>query len=265
MKRISLLLLTLLLALALTGCQLAQEEEAVNEDRLAGLNMVLKTEWLPDEPNRSEPHEVDGEPFLILWKTNEQGELCISNQCSECFSGTHLAVKNTDEGDENTLIGALYIDQSRIPAGATLMLESVYQRADGSLYAINSGSNFGGMLAGLSHSRTERRTITDAQGNRRSVSTSIQLDVREGDPIASATLIALDEQNQVLSRYPLGEESDLSLSPNAAWALLVETLQDGATRRTAFNAPFDNTSFEVRLPGENGICRVKSYYISQPR
>ncbi len=260
MKKISFLLLALLTALALAGCQLAIEEESISADRFAGINVVLKTGWNPDEPSRSEPHEVDGYPFLIALRTDENGESYIASDIGECFSEAHVAIKTTDEGEEYSLTGVLYLEQSKIPTGATLMLESVYQREDGSLYAVSTGSNYGGHLTGLGYDRTDSHTFTDEKGEKRGETTTLHLDVREGAPIESAVLIAFSAENEVLSRQPLDDE-DLTVSPDAAWALLVETLTDGSTRRTAFNAPFDDTSFEVHLPGENGMCGVRTYRI----
>lgn len=250
----------LLIALTLSGCQLAMEEKEATPDRFVGLSVRLTD---TSDFDRSEPHEVDGQRLIVPMETNEQGETMILSDSGEWFSDVHLSLHTRDSGEERRFEGTLYVCPELIPSGVLLKAEEVYQRPDGSLYAVNGGHNYSGHLGGLKIEIDQSRTVTDSEGNETTDSCIVTLRVEEEAHVLSAELIEMDAANQEIARHALESQEEIRLSPQAEWALLTENLADGSARRTALNRPFNETYnetyIEIRRPNEQGVCAPVSY------
>lgn len=254
----SVLVLLLTIALLTGGCQLAREDlETPSADRFAGLNVKLISAY---GESRIEPHEIDGYALTIPLTQEENGSYVVGGDIGECFGETHLAIKDTEaEGREYSISAKMYLCVEQIPQNAYLAMESVYQRPDGTLYAVDTGGNYSGNIAGLTHERTEKSKQTDENGETRSESMHVRLELVKAVPATTVLLIEMNEKNEEITRKTLGEENIVPLSSDAAWALVEEHLEDGTVRRTAVNQPFDEAVVSVCLPGENGICRPVDY------
>lgn len=266
-NRLRLPALMLALALTLGGCRLAREEIAAQgADRFVGLNVVLtKDPWQDDVP-RSEPHELDGAALIIPSRYDgETNESYIGAEFGDCFADVHQGVHVTDDSVSYSISAKMYVCDDQRPEGGILRLESVYQRPDGSLYAIDAGSSYSGTLAGLGYTCSERSTVTGPDDKISDVSTSVQLDIVAGDPAVSAVLIEMDSDSAEIRRETLGDARDLILSSGAAWALLEERLEDGSVRRTACNPPFEDAVVRVLRSGGDGICVMEEYYLNSAK
>lgn len=260
MRKAKYAVLALLLTLALLtcGCQLAREDlETPSADRFAGLNVKLVSAY---GESRVEPHEIDGYALIMPLTQDEDGSYVAGGDIGECFGETHLAIKDTEsEGREYSISAKMYLCVEQLPQNAYLAMESVYQRPDGTLYAVDTGGNYSGSIAGLTHERTEKSSQTDENGKAYSESMHVRLELVKADAASSVLLIEMNENNEEITRRTLGEETIVPLSSDTAWALVEEHLEDGTVRRTAVNQPFDEAAVSVCLPGENGICRPVDY------
>ena len=263
MKRNNVALWALLIALALllSGCALAREEmEPEAKDRFVGLNILIESG--DNYTDRNEPHELDGQSMYCAMVYDENGEHHVGSDLTECFANAQLAVNVTDEESEYSMSAELYIYPEQIPRDAFIRCEHIYQRSDGSLYAINTGNNFGGILTGWAYKVSESYSATAPDGTISGETISLHVKIVGCVPSRSATLIEMDDANTELRRQPLDEESYVSVSTDASWVLVEEHLLDGTTRRTAMNAPFDQSEITTYLEGEQGLCLPKSYYVT---
>lgn len=259
-KWIVLAALALCMAL-LTGCQLALKENSDQTDRFAGLSVRLTGS---SDYDRYEPHEVDGQVMIVPLGTNETGETFVMSDFGEWFSDVHLHVNSTDEGEEYTISGTLYVCDELIPSGVILKAEEVYQRPDGSMYAVNGGHNYSGHLSGLKIDINQSRTATDTEGKKSSESCTVTLRVEKAEHVILAELLEMDADNQEISRHILNDQFEIPLSAETEWVLLHETLKDGSVRRTAFNAPLEEENIVIRIPNELGVCVPHGYRLVPP-
>ena len=251
------IILALVCAVMLTGCQLALQEKEEVRDRFVGLSVRLTDS---NDFDRSQPHEVDGQKLIILIETNEMGETMIMSDCGEWFSDVHLSLHTKDSGEERRIEGTLYVCEELI-----LNAEEVYQRADGSLYAVSGGHNYSGHLSGLKIEIDQSHTVTDSEGKKKTESCTVTLRIEKEARVVSAELIEMNAANQEITRHTLDTQLDVWLSAEADWALLQETMADGTVRRTAVNRPFEEADIEIRRANEQGVCVPRSYRVNSVR
>lgn len=263
-KKIRIVLLVLCVCAALSGCRLALDEQTRASDRFVGFSVLLRDAF-SDSPSvdRRLPHEVDGR-LLIVFTASENDQTYVASESDEWFSDVRLHVKTTEAGEEYFLSGSLYVWEEQFPSNLILEVEHVYQREDGSLYAVDNGSNYSGMLSGLEIKISEDVQTTDMDGKSLSLFCEATLSVVGYDPPASARLIEISADGETTAVHALSEGTEIWLSPDAEWVLLEETLSNGSVRRTALNAPLDETGFELFWPEENGVCVPTSYTLRQP-
>ena len=140
-----------------------------------------------------------------------------------------------------------------------LSMEHVYQREDGTLYAVDCGSNYSGALDGLGLKISETHTETDVSRKKTSVTTTVKLNVEYDEPTVSAVLIEMRGTDTELHRHALSGEKEIWLSSEAEWALIEEMLADGSTHRTAVNGPLGGQSVEIRTVNSSGVCVPHTY------
>lgn len=264
-RRTAAVLLVLSLCMLPTGCQLALDREDSAPDRFVGFSVRL-TDPFSDDPatDRRQSHEVDGQK-LIIFTSTENGETFIASDAGEWLGDVHMHVKTTDESEQYLLSGVLSVCEEAIPSGCILQAEHVYQRSDGSMYAVKGGSSFSGSLGGLEIRVSESSKITGSDGSARELFCEVTLTVEADLPLISARLTEIGEDGVPLAAHDLtGTEKEIWLSPEAEWALLEETMKDGSVRRTAVNAPLDEATVELLLPEENGILIPFSCTLRRP-
>lgn len=260
-KYISAALLCLMLLTLLSGCRLALEANDAQPDRFVGFSIRLEDPFA-DDIDRSVPHEIDGQP-LIIFIAEENGETYVSSDSGEWLSDVHMHVKSSDEGEEHLLSGTLNICDHKIPSGFILSAEHVYQRPDGSLYAVNGGSSYSGHLSGLEIKVNEESKITDYAGKTVSALCEVTLTVASCGELLSARLVEMNDSNTPIADHPVGEPEEIQISSAAHWVLLEETLSDGSLRRSALNAPLDGQTFELLIPDQSGVAVPHSYTLLQ--
>lgn len=278
MKKNNCLLLAMLMAVALllSGCQLALEDGSARQDRFVGVNVVLMRdhEEYSDAPQR--PHEPNGYLLSLLHSIDDEGAPHIGTEVDEHFNDVHVSYKSSTQGDQfdaesanhadtYAISGTLYIEEAMLPDAPVLSLENVYQRSDGTLYAIeeNSMGKYAGSLDGLTLTISQDSRVTDG-AYQVGETVRIEVNVRAAVPAASIVLIEMDENNMELRRQTLGEIFDVSVAADTAWALIEERLVNGAVRRTALNLLPREAFATVLLPGEDGVCLPVTYTLDIP-
>ncbi len=266
-RKWTIMLLMAVVSLTLSGCRLALPEKTVSKDRFVGFSVILSsgTNAYDKDGNyfdRRVPHEVDGELLIKNITTNPNGDVCVGAEHSDWFTHLHngMHIKD-DDHEEYTIEGTLYLCKEMLPANPILICEYVYQREDGTLYAVDMGSNYSGHLDGMGLSASESWTETDENGLKKSFTTSVKLDVRYDEAVVSAELIEMRGTGEALARHAMAEADEIWISQAAEWALIEETLKDGSVQRTAVNGPLDGQFFEARRVNDTGICVPMTYTI----
>ena len=262
-KRMAVWGLLAALCLCLSGCRMALEDQSAPPDRFVGFSVLLEGH-VPANPemDRSLPHEVDGQT-LIVYTVEEGEDTYAMSDSGEWLGDVHVHFKSTDEGDEHYIRGTLYICNELLPGGLVLKAEQVYQRADGSMYAVNGGNNYSGHLDGLEIKVSESRRVTGPDGQAQGELCEATLTVTGCERVISAALVEMNGAGERLAAHPLAETEEIWFSEEADWALLEETLADGTIRRTAVNAPLDGETVEIRIPDEIGVCIPHGYTLRQ--
>ena len=270
MKKAKYAFLILLLAAAvmLSGCQLALEEKEFSQDRLVGISVRLSgsaarfDNW-KEYVDRRQPHEPDGAMVWLNWYTDENGESYNGVEYSgeDWFESVHLSVHVSDEGEEHTIETAIYLVKDMLPDDPLLEMEHVYQREDGTLYAIDNGSNYSGNLEGLGLTVSQSNTVTKPDGTKKQHTTTIKLSVKYEEAVLSAEAVEMKGTGEEIARRELTGQEELWISPETEWILIEETLADGRIRRSAVNAPLEKETFFIRRAGESGVCIRESYTV----
>jgi hypothetical protein len=146
----------------------------------------------------------------------------------------------------------MYICSEEFESTPYLTMEHVYRRADGTVYAMDCGSNYGGHLDGLSITLQESGTFSDSTGGRRQHTVRVKLNVKERARVEQVRLFDM-RGTEVVGEIMLGSDSEVWLLPDTEWVLMEERLSDGSVRRTAFNRPLDSTQIELFTVCENGV------------
>ena len=167
----------------------------------------------------------------------------------------------TDESEEYSLETAIYLAEDLLPDDPLLEMEHVYQREDGTLYAIDNGSNYSGSLEGLGLTVSQSNTVTKPDGTKKQHTTTIKLSVKYEEAILSAEAVETKGTGAEIARHELTGQEDIWVSAETEWILIEETLADGRIRRSAVNAPLEKETFFIRRAGESGVCVRESYTV----
>ncbi len=255
-KQISVLLL--MLALLLSGCNLARTVEEKTPDTMIGVLITrehLEQERL-DATAEVDGHYsfpgVDGDAVLCYDDTDEEGTYTRC-QGGAWFTDGHWAVKDTDEGVAHSFTGKV-----RVPTGsgqAMLCCNPVYQTADGEVYVLaGQGTALSGdRVAGesFSHKLEDTRTETE-NGQTRTRSLSVEVTLEAAPLPEQIVLVELDERHAVLSETahtPGTVPEELTLT---GACLLVESHNaDGSVTRAVYS-PGDE-ALATGYCAENGL------------
>lgn len=203
----------MIVSLFLSGCQLAQEEQGSQKrDQLVGIYITTESIYheihndgnpAADE-DRLYASKVDGTRseflfplegyFFYTAEVITEQEHYVTSATSPGISNPHVAYKTTDDGEERELEATVYF-----LSGTDLVLYAnpVYQTATGDLYLTqNSGmgiSHGGGAIT------LKENVQTDLEGEE-SYAISVTLNYQDMDQIESVTLIAMNDENQILEQ-----------------------------------------------------------------
>ena len=266
--RFAFLMMILAAAVLLSGCQLAQEEKEFSQDRLVGISVRLRNSgarYVPMEDyfDRRQPHEPDGAVIRLNYEYNEAGELMVGTEYddNDWFEPRHMGVHVSDEGEERILETTLYVAEDMFTEDPYLEMEHVYQREDGTLYAIDNGSNYSGHLDGLSLKISQNRTVTTPDGERKSETTTIKLNLKHKEIVLSAEAVEMNAEGEELARHKLTGQEEIWVSPETEWLLIEETLNDFSIRRSTVNGPLNQETFFIYTPELPGVCIRETYTI----
>lgn len=260
------LCLLLVSALLLSSCQLALDEQEYTRDKLVGISVKLGSSQRIIAENqrtgsRYEPHEVDGKMIRLNMYTDEDGVTFGGAEYddSDWFEPVRLHVHSKDTGEEYTLETTIYAAEKMLPADPYLQIERVYEREDGSLYALAGGHNYSGSLDGIGLTISESWSKTDADGQTKTTATTIKLNVKYDEVVLSAEAVEMKGSGEEIARHKLTGQEELWISPETEWVLVEETLSDGRIRRTAVNGPLNNETFHIRKPVFPGVLIRETY------
>lgn len=262
------LILMLAAAVMLSGCQLALEEKEFSQDKLVGISVRLSDSATrfnnhKEYVDRRQPHEPDGAMVWLKTGYDEDGAVMSGAEYDDngWFEPVHLSVNVSDEGEEHTIETAMYLAKDMLPENPLLEMEHVYQREDGTLYAIDNGSTYSGELNGLGLMVSQSHTVTNPDGTKKQHTTKIKVNVWYEEVVLSAEAVEMKGTGEEIARHQLTGQEELWVSPETEWILVEETLDDGRTRRTAVNAPLDKETFYVRKANESGVCIRETYTV----
>jgi len=273
MKKAKFVVLFLLLvsALLLSSCSLAMDEQEYTRDKLVGISVKLGSIQRIHAENqrtgsRYEPHEVDGHMIRLNMYTDENGVTFGGAEYddSDWFEPVHMHVHSKDSGTEYTLETTIYAAKTLLPDEPYLQLERVYEREDGSLYALAGGHNYSGALDGIGLTISENYSTTDADGQTKTSVTTIKLTFKYDEAVLSAEAVEMKGTGEELARHKLTGQDEIWVSSEAEWLLIEETLADGRIRRTAVNGPLNNETFFIRRPDASGVLIRETYQIRTP-
>lgn len=261
--------------LALSGCRLALEEKAVSRDRFVGASVILRDSFGSANgcEDRSQPHEPDGELLIVKFEEAEDGVPRIGSEESECFTEVknnyHVKDFESAKGESFNVEATLYLCEEKLPPHARLEMERVYQREDGTIYAVDGGTSYA--LSGqdirmgsLGFSLSESWKAESSEGLAEEFTVSVKLNVKAEKEVLSAALIEMDSANQEIARHELAGEEEVCLTPAASWALMEETLADGSIRRTAVNLTDGEGNVTVRWTNSKAMCIPMRYKLLTP-
>ena len=270
MRKAKCIILSLMLIAAVlmtSGCQLARDEKEFSQDRLVGISVRLVSGFGSRAGyfDRRQPHEPDGAMVWLKTDYTETGEPMIGPEYdSDWFEPAHLSIHVKDEDEEHYLETTIYLAGAMLPDNPLLEMEHVYRREDGTLYAIDNGSNYSGHMDGLGLTVSQSQTVTGPDGKRKQETTTIKLNIKYEEVVLSAEAVEMKGTGEELMRHALTGQEELWVSPGAEWLLIEEKLGDGTIRRTAVNGPLDGEYFSIRKANEQGVCIRESYKIHVP-
>lgn len=264
--RSGLLLLSVLLAASLCGCRLAQEstgESNAEKGRLCGIlvtaepmphsgEVIPDDEGDPDSRSRAEGRKTEDDRWVfdgvkgyavlevIEW---ENGERIQSSYADEGIGDLHFGINVSDEGEGFTLEATIY---TAIGSDVMLAMNPVYQRTDGSVYALlhySPGFSGDGIREGESLSHTiEESTVMTLDGRRTVQRSKLTLKTAVMAESASAAIRQMDVQNRLIREdsaqqwlnedFTDDETDSLQISPDAAYILVEEQKITSEGKRT---------------------------------
>ena len=263
--------LLLVSALLLSSCSLALDEQEYTRDKLVGISVKLGSSQSVHNSNkltgsRYEPHEVDGKMIRLEFGTFENGDQYIGPAYDDSgwFEPVRFTLHSKDEGEEYIVETTIYASEQMLPSDPYLQIERVYEREDGSLYALAGGHNYSGSLDGIGLTISESYSKTDADGKTKTTATTITLTLKYDAVVLSAEAVEMKGTGEEIARHKLEGQEELWISPETEWILIEETLNDFTIRRTAVNGPLNNETFFIRMPDTSGVLIRENYKIRTP-
>ncbi len=297
-----LLLLFMAFCLQAQGCMLAKPElqdASGAEDMLCGILAVVGEQ----EAQRLHWEQQENETFHTLKELEES--LAVSVQ-AEGIRGPERKI--TFEGVEGSLIGILKEEESEQPAvyfvhdgaftevkantSATdegtknhisgvilaepnlsepVYLYPVYQRRDGSLYAVleTCGFRMGGVHdEGAVYAQTFNSRFTkEIHGKKETDSVEIEVSVKMAVPVEKISLLEYSEEHELLREREIPRGTlTAALQEETAYVMVEEKKEDGSTKRSIYDWAGRQEGAEiahlVNYAGEDGLLMPESLAFS---
>lgn len=205
---------------------------------------------------------IDGICYFIAKYADEAGSYHGSSG-DEAISDGHVEIFSTDEGDNISLEGTIYLSAAKGPA--TFYYNPVYQTGQGDVYTVTgAGMSYGdGISFGMSGSWEIKEESTSAVADETSAAASrVKITVCYIDTPERLAVIQFNEDGQVLSReeYLCGElPESLRVEPGTEY-LVVET-------RSKDSNAGESITRELFQPEDEGIsafyCRSDGICVKQ--
>lgn len=188
-----------------------------------------------EETGRYDFSGKDGYNCFLAVRTGENGERYINGYTD--MTETSLHMKATDEGEENILKAALYVEPNTSEGGPDTFLTAyrVFQMKDGTVYLDGTGNSYGG--AGFTiNERAEYTTKVNGKVTKQVL--DIEFSLKDAERLERVDVIWFGENDEILAQeqLPLEKlEGEYILTPpeGAAWAMIRETGENGTVKRTA--------------------------------
>lgn len=260
-KRILLLTITILFAAALSGCQLAKPDKALNDssakpDILVGVfitDHILEFEITESRLVTVSDTDNDGNVIeMKRWRFDDEGILfahptmpadgdSMEYSYTECDGiadcTTHYGV--SDDDINTSLTGTLYLKEN---SDDIIYLNEVYQRYDGSLYAVaNTGFSTGS--AGFSNISLSESAQKSENGKESTVTATIEVNLVNISEPESISVLEMADGGKLLNtkEYAPNEIPDNYVVSEECKYIIIET-QDkkGVTTQSLITAEDDN-------------------------
>lgn len=254
-----------------TGCRLAKEESVCSADNLIG--MLVTT----DGPKESDDlQEFDEEEKLEGRKTEEgwcefpqvAGAAIVREYDAEddtvsvqgpegSFSDIHMEADVSDAGEKHKYSGVFHISAD---FDGTLYFCPVYEREDGSVYAVMTGDRYDfekeyfPMGATISKSVEEEETVT-WDGKKAADSISFTVHVKREMALKEFTLLEMRDSHEVICSTKVTEDQDsIKLQPETAYATAEMICRDMNGGETVVHTVYDPDGEEnyIMRPYEDG-------------
>ena len=200
----------------------------------------------------------EGVNCFLITRTGAYGE--------EIYTGyTDLADAHVKVGDgETSLSGTVYMGDmapghESPEYGYSMTAYRVYQMKDGTVYLDGSGNGYagkGGMTASTKESYTETMN-----GEEQTTSLEVSFTVEWVERIKEVSVAWFDRENRplgerVLTLEDMGEGITLPRPQGAAWAVVVETGEEGEIARTAYTLSEEKVNHRLVLLDQRGMGQV---------
>ena len=295
-------ILLMILALLLSGCQLAKPEtqEETGKDMLVGVFMTEEHLDLfdfdaylqdnlgalsggtlsPEDTARYSGRiwaEGDAATGRYVFKdlegiffssyrvvTNGEYENAYwSSVAGDGICDVSIGHHSLDEGFRLDLSGTVYFSDTH--PDPSLYFNPVYQTPDGQVYLVSGqGMAFGGGLGGSANQTMTEEGTRRENGESQSWSSRISVTMETVSPARSLVILQMDEDNGILSRQELDPGADMEdLKPDTRCAyLLVEEHTAQGIRRSLYQKEDLSLYFYREL--ENRLCLKARISISWP-
>lgn len=207
--------------------------------------------------------DLDGIQILTPLWTMENGESYWGNVCTEGISDPDIRYNVSDDGEEHSISGTIYIVSGNGNKPAAFYANPVYQTADGNLYVSQgrgvsaSGDSPEGME--VSSALSKETTVTE-NGKTKTETSSVSVRYAFMDQPVRIKVCQMDSRHRVLKEEDYRPEDmpkELAAEADAEY-ILVETEKEGPTGEKtvsweAFSLPAEGelylTSYRTREDG----------------
>ncbi len=237
------------LALLLTGCQLAREDEPrPDKGALCGVQVFLED---GGDGEAFDEHAAGAEYLLITRRTDAQGEAYVDFSQSAGISGGKNALHVADASEEITLTGTLTLLRGH---DETLHIYALYQRENGEIYRVKN-PGMGGMLDGAAVKYTETKD-DDTKSN----AVNVMLSIREIDVLQNATVLQMNAAHEQLTATAYTADEllntdvpSLRAQSDCAYILIEERYTTG---RVAYCAYSESASHTLHVPRGGALTKA---------
>jgi len=285
--------LAAMLLFILTGCQPTQapeqkaEETNAPEDRLAGVLITTRHLDMSELAQgrlyatltaKTEEYVFKGVDGIYFYSVRvpatAQRESFTTSEADEAVSDRRMDLESEADGSGSTtsdsvsMEGTIYMVPGRIEM---LYFNSVYQSADGRIYAIpGPGTPFGDFDEGSAFSRAfDDSSVITENGKKITVNISFKLNVSPMYPPDKIVILQLDQDSSVVSRmeYAPDKVPETATPKKGTEYFIVETRRNNDSGKAQISRKLygkDADFLEAFYGRDDGICVQQEVFISWP-